>query len=99
MSAMIACAPTIRPPAPTPCSARKPTSSPIDRLSPASIEPARKITIAARNTGLRPYMSPSLPYSGVEAVDASRYEVTTHERCSRPPRSRTIVGSAVDTIV
>ena len=72
MSAMIACAPTISPPAPMPCSARNAISSPIERLSPASIEPARKIRIAARKTGLRPYMSPSLPYSGVEAVEASR---------------------------
>src|SRR3954464_9843453 len=30
---------------------------------------------------------------------ASRYAVTTHDRCSRPPRSPTIVGSAVETIV
>src|SRR3954447_16768750 len=32
-------------------------------------------------------------------VAASRYAVTTQERCSRPPRSPTIVGSAVETIV
>src|SRR5882724_11722032 len=32
-------------------------------------------------------------------VEASRYAVTTHERCWSPPRSPTIVGSAVDTIV
>jgi hypothetical protein len=32
-------------------------------------------------------------------VEASRYAVTTHERCCRPPRSPTIVGSAVATIV
>ena len=44
-------------------------------------------------------MSPSLPYSGVETVAASRYDVTTHERWLRPPRSPTIVGSAVETIV
>ena len=69
---MIACAPTIRPPAPRPWIARNAISSPIVWLSPESSEPARKITIAARNTGLRPYMSPSLPYSGVDAVDASR---------------------------
>ena len=61
MSAMIACAPTIRPPAPTPCSARKPISWPIDWLSPASMEPIRKITIAAWKSGLRPIMSPSFP--------------------------------------
>ena len=29
-------------------------------------------------------------------VEASRYAVTTHERCWSPPRSPTIVGSAVD---
>ena len=72
MSPMIACAPTIKPPAPIPCSARKPISCPIDCESPASIEPTRKITIAARKTGFRPRMSPSFPYSGVEIVDASR---------------------------
>src|SRR5262245_16248051 len=44
-------------------------------------------------------MSPSFPASGVEIVDASRYAVTTHDRCSIPQRSPTIVGSAVDTIV
>ena len=69
---MIACAPTISPPAPRPCSARKAISSPIDWLMPDSSEPARKIRMAARNTGLRPYMSPSFPYSGVDAVVASR---------------------------
>src|SRR5919204_3170767 len=36
---------------------------------------------------------------GVETVDASRYDVTTHERWFRPPRSPTIVGNAVETIV
>src|SRR5438067_513610 len=36
---------------------------------------------------------------GPLTVDASRYAVTTHDRCWRPPRSPTIVGSAVDTIV
>src|SRR5438067_5144052 len=36
---------------------------------------------------------------GVETVDASRYDVTTQERWLRPPRSPTIVGSAVETIV
>jgi hypothetical protein len=36
---------------------------------------------------------------GVETVAASRYEVTTQERWLRPPRSPTIVGKAVETIV
>ena len=99
MSPMIAWAPTMRPPAPIPCSARNPISWSIDWLRPANIDPARKIRIAARNTGLRPTMSPILPYSGVETVEASRYEVTTHERWLRPPRSPTMVGKAVETIV
>src|SRR5271154_53007 len=51
------------------------------------------------STILRPYMSPSFPYSGVTTVCASRYAVTTQEMCFKPPRSPTIVGSAVATIV
>jgi hypothetical protein len=61
MSARIACAPTISPPAPSPCSARKAISWIIDCERPDSIEPTRKITIAAMKTGLRPIMSPSFP--------------------------------------
>jgi hypothetical protein len=40
-----------------------------------------------------------LPNSGTLTVDDSRYAVTTHEIWSSPPRSPTIVGSAVATIV
>ena len=69
---MMACAPTINPPAPRPWSARNSTSSVIDCDAPESTEPARKITIANWNQPLRPYMSPSFPYSGVEIVEASR---------------------------
>jgi len=67
--------------------------------SPASAEPIRKITIAAWKNVFRPYMSPSLPHSGVEMVDASRYAVTTQDRCDSPCRSPAIVGNAVATIV
>lgn len=90
---------TISPPPPSPCNARKPISSPMFCDMPHSADPIRKITIAAWKSFLRPYWSPSLPHSGVAAVDASRYAVTTQDRCSRPPRSLTMVGSAVDTIV
>src|SRR3954451_8543647 len=68
-------------------------------LRPASTDPIRKITIAAWKKILRPYRSPSLPHSGVDAVDASRYAVTTQERCCRPPRSATMVGRAIETMV
>src|SRR6185503_4045355 len=36
---------------------------------------------------------------GVTMVCASRYAVTTHEMCAKPPNSPTIVGKAVATIV
>ncbi len=40
--------------------------------SPDRAEPIRKTTIANWNTGLRPYRSEILPYSGVVTVDATR---------------------------
>ena len=69
------------------------------RDSPHSAEPIRKITIAAWNSLLRPYWSPSFPHSGADTVVASRYAVITQDRWLSPPRSPTIVGSAVATIV
>ena len=66
---------------------------------PHSAEPIRKMTIDAWNSVLRPNWSPSLPHSGVDAVVASRYAVTTQDRWLRPPRSPTMVGSAVATMV
>jgi hypothetical protein len=52
--------------------ARNTMSWPIDWESPARTEPTRKMTMAAWKIRLRPYRSPSLPYSGVETVAASR---------------------------
>ncbi len=71
----------------------------IEPLSPASAEPIRKMTIAAWKKILRPYWSPSLPHSGVDAVEARMYAVTTQEMCDRPCRSPAMVGSAVATMV
>ena len=61
MSAMIAWALTMSPPAPIPWIARKAMSSAIVWLSPASIEPARKIRIAAMEDGLSPVHVAELP--------------------------------------
>ncbi len=69
-SPMIAMTPTIRPPAPRPCTARKPISSPMFCAMPLSAEPIRKITMDVMNVPLRPYMSPSLPQTGVAAAVA-----------------------------
>ena len=99
MSPTTAVVVTISPPPPRPCSARKAISEGMFWAIPQSAEPIRKRMMAVCRITLRPYRSPSFPYSGVTIVDASRYAVTTHERCSTPPRSPTIVGSAVETIV
>ena len=53
-SAMIAMASTMRPPAPTPWTARKAMSVPIEVAMPDSTLPARKMTMAAWNRRLRP---------------------------------------------
>ncbi len=93
------CAPTIRPPPPSPWTARNAISSIIEWDRPDSAEPTRKITIEAWKNVFRPYMSPSLPHSGVDTVEASRYAVMTQDRCDSPCRSPAMVGSAVATIV
>lgn len=55
--------------------------SPImDPLSPDNMDPTRKITMDTWKNVLRPYMSPSLPHSGVDTVDVSKYAVTIHAR-------------------
>jgi hypothetical protein len=47
--------------------------------APASSEPRVNAPIANSSTGRRPYRSETLPYSGVDVVEATRYAVTTHE--------------------
>ena len=69
----------------------------IEWARPDSAEPIRKMTIPIISQRLRPYWSPSLPYSGVVTVEASTYAVTTQDRWVTPPRSPTILGSAVET--
>ena len=54
MSPMIASASGMMPPAPMPCSARKPASMYIDWARPQSMEPTTKMVIASMNSGLRP---------------------------------------------
>ncbi len=63
--------------------------------------PTRRRTSPAETwkISLRPNRSPNLPASTVAIVSASRYDDTTQDRWPAPPRSPTIVGSAVETIV
>ncbi len=63
---------TISPPPPSPCRARNAISSVMFCASPHSADPIRKITIAICRTRLRPYRSPSFPYSGAAIVEESR---------------------------
>ncbi len=72
MSPTMACVPTMRPPPPSPCSARNPMSWTMVWLSPEQTDPARKIKMAAWKKTFRPYWSPSFPHSGVDTVAASR---------------------------
>ena len=67
--------------------------------SPQKNEATMKIATQTWKTSLRPNRSPSLPASAVAIVSASRYAVTTQDRWEAPPRSPTMVGSAVPTIV
>ena len=62
--------PTIRPPAPRPCTPRNITSWVMFWLAPHSAEPMRNRTIEAMNVYLWPKMSPSLPQIGVATVEA-----------------------------
>src|SRR3974390_465389 len=68
-------------------------SSVIVWLKPDSADPMTKMTMAVWKKTLRPYWSPSFPHSGVDTVEARRYEVTTHARCEPPCRSPTIVAA------
>jgi hypothetical protein len=72
MSPMIESASENRPPAPSPWKARKAASMYIDVAKADAAEPMMKMLIASRKNGLRPYMSESLPYSGVDKVEVIR---------------------------
>ena len=98
-SAIRAVAVTIRPPAPMPCTARHETSQAIVVASAHIRDAATKIPALSWKISLRPNRSPNFPASTVAMVSVRRYDVTTHDTCAPPPRSPTMVGSAVDTIV
>ena len=98
-SPISAVAVTASPPPPTPCTARKMISVVMSFARPQKNEPTMKITTLIWKIRFRPNRSPNLPASTVEMVSASMYAVTTQAMCPAPPRSPTIVGSAVETIV
>ncbi len=58
-----------------------------------------KIVTLVWKTRFRPNWSPSLPTTAEVIVCANKYAVTTQDTWLPPPRSPTIVGSAVDTMV
>ncbi len=66
---------------------------------PARAEAVTKMMMLPMKIHFRPSRSPNLPPRMVAIVWVSRYAVTTQLMCSAPPRSPTIVGSAVDTMV
>ena len=66
------------PPAPMPCIARQPISSPIEPASPAPTDPTTKMAIAIWTSSFLLNRSASLPQIGVDAVVVRRVAVTTH---------------------
>ncbi len=72
ISAMMVCAIGNRPPPPTPCNARSTTKSQIVGASAQAMEPTIKMPIAASMMVRRPWISASLPNSGVAAVAPRR---------------------------
>ena len=98
-SAISAIAVTISAPAPNPWTARQPISQVMLVAAPHSADATTNIPAATWKTLLRPNRSPNLPARTVAIVSASRYDDTTQDRWPAPPRSPTMVGSAVDTIV
>ena len=90
---------TVSAPPPSPCTARNVISSSMLFASPQKNEPTMNTSTPSWNTRLRPNRSPNFPASTVDTVSASMYAVTTQLTWPAPPRSPTMVGSAVDTIV
>ena len=99
MSAMTAVAVTIRQPAAKPWTARQPISQLMLAARPHIAEATTNTAAETWKSSLRPNWSPNLPASTVAMVSASRYDDTTQDRCSAPPRSPTMVGRAVETMV
>ena len=98
-SAMIACDDTISVPAAMPWTERAMISSVMSWAMAPRIEPTMKAKMPNMNRPLRPIMSPSLPAMGRAMVCRSRKPVITHDMCSTPPSSPTMVGRAVEKII
>ena len=98
-SPISAVAVTASPPPPMPWTARKMISVVMSSASPQKNEPTMKISTLSWKTRLRPKRSPNLPARTAAIVSASMYAVTTQLMCPPPPRSPTMVGNAVETIV
>ena len=76
------------------------TSSAIESASAAATVPTTKTSIEITSSMRLPWMSPSLPSSGVATADVSRKPVNTHvTHVFVVSRSRWIVGSAGTTSV
>src|SRR5690606_8732773 len=86
-------------PAPLPCNNRKTIIEGIDQEQPASADAERNSAMPKPSTGLRPYMSASLPNTPAVAVWLNRNDEKTREYRLSCPSCAAICGIAVDTIV
>ena len=85
--------------APAPCTPLKMISWSMFWDTPASADPSRNTPIPTMNSSFRPYMSDIRPTTGTRDVDITRYAATTQDIWLSPPRSVTILGRAVATMV
>ena len=83
----------MRPPPPTPWSARATISQVISGASAPIIDPVMKERMAKIRKGLRPNWSESLPYTGMVMVESKMKVAITQLICSTPCSSPTMVGS------
>src|SRR5580704_7840398 len=84
-------------PAPTPCSTRPATRTPIDGASPARARPAPNSTTPATNGTAGPRRSASRPAATMPITLPSMKPLNTQPYRRRPPRSRATTGMTVTT--
>ena len=86
-------------PPPIPCNARQAINHSTPGLAPLKSEPIVNIATPDSSSGLRPYISLSLPAKGTVTVVVNIYAVTINPSDEKLLNSLTIAAKAVETIV
>src|SRR5699024_5131113 len=86
-------------PAPNPCIKRKITSINIELAKPHKIDPIKKIKTPIINIGFLPNKSDNFPKIIIDTAFINKNDEKSQLYHEQPPRSPTILGIAVATIV